>query len=202
VSLAVLMADVPVDLGRDEAREAARRELSDPAYGAAEPGLLEQAMDVVLEWLDELFAAVATASPGGALGLLVLLALLVVAVVVVRLRVGPTARTARVARPVFDARPRSAAEHRAAAAAAAAAGAFDDAVREQFRAIARGLEERGVLDERPGRTADEVAADAGVPELPAAARVFDDVVYGGRAADLASYRFLVHADGLTNAAGR
>lgn len=199
---AALLADVPVDLGRDEAREAARRELSDPAYGAAEPGLLERVMERLLDRLDELFAAVATASPGGALGLLVLLALLVVAVVVVRLRVGRTARAARIARPVFDSRPRSAAEHRAAATSAANAGSFDEAVREQFRAIARGLEERGVLDERPGRTADEVAADAGVPELPAAARVFDDVVYGGRPADLAAYRVMVEADRLTNAARR
>jgi hypothetical protein len=46
-----------------------------------------------------------------------------------------------------------------------------------------------LLEPRPGRTADEAAADAGavVPEcaadLRAAARVFDDIWYGARPAD-------------------
>jgi len=197
VNVAGLPADVPVDVGRDEAREAARRELADPAYSAAEPGLLERAMDRVLDWLDELLSAVATASPGGVAGLVVLALLLLVVVVVVRTRVGRLARAATVARPVFDTRPRSAAEHRAAAGTAAAAGAFAEAVREQFRAVVRELEERGVLDERPGRTADEVATDAGhrlsgcAAALLDAARVFDEVVYGGRPADRLGYERLV-----------
>src|SRR5207342_1782676 len=53
----------------------------------------------------------------------------------------------------------SGAEHRARAAAAAAAGRYDEAVRESMRAIARRLDERALLDPRPGRTADELAAE-------------------------------------------
>ena len=62
-----------------------------------------------------------------------------------------------------------------------------------MRAIVRSLEERTLLDPRPGRTADEAAAEAGRPlprhadRLRAAARTFDDVTYGGRTADEAAY---------------
>lgn len=201
---------VPVDVGRDEAREAARQELADPVYSAAEPGLLERALDWALTWLDELLSGVATATPGGVVGLVVLAVLVLAVVVGVRLRVGRLARSAAVKRPVFDLRPRTAAEYRAAAEQAAAAGEFAAAVRERFRAVARGLEERGVLDERPGRTADEVAADAGArlatgsgcaPALLAAARTFDEVIYGGRPAGAAAYEQLVDTDQLVGATG-
>jgi hypothetical protein len=46
-----------------------------------------------------------------------------------------------------------------------------------------------VLDERPGRTADEAAAEAGralpgqAADLADAARLFDDVTYGGHPAE-------------------
>jgi Flp pilus assembly protein TadB len=82
----------------------------------------------------------------------------------------------------------SAAEHRRAADVAADRGEWREAVLERFRAIVRSLEERVILDERPGRTAHEAAADsaAALPglavELRRASTVFDDVCYGsGRA---------------------
>jgi hypothetical protein len=62
-----------------------------------------------------------------------------------------------------------------------------------MRAIVRSLEERALLDTRPGRTADEAAAEAGrtLPahsdRLRAAARDFDDVTYGGRTATEQAY---------------
>jgi len=55
---------------------------------------------------------------------------------------------------------------------------------DRFRAVVRSLEERVVLDVRPGRTADEAAAVAGVrfpaeaEALRRGARLFDDVCYG------------------------
>lgn len=69
-----------------------------------------------------------------------------------------------------------------------------------MRAIVRSLEERALLDARPGRTADEAAAEAGrtLPEhaarLRAAARSFDDVTYGGRTADQPAYLSLQTLD--------
>ena len=105
-----------------------------------------------------------------------------------RLKVGPLGRREAREQALFSGRARTAAEHRAAADAHAAAGEWADAVRERLRAVVRSLEERAVLDQRPGRTADEAAAEAGAAlpavaaELRRAARLFDDVWYGGRAA--------------------
>jgi hypothetical protein len=199
------MDPIPLDPGRDAARDAAARELSDPAYGSAEPSWFDRALRWVLNRLDDLFAGIASVSPGGFLGLLILLVLVVVIVVVIRLRVGPLARNASVA--VFTGRPRTAAEHRQAAEAAAARGELAEAVRERFRAIARGLEERGVLDERSGRTVAELAREAGsrLPEhavaLRSAALMFDDVWYGGRDATPEGYQRLADLD-LTLAGAR
>ena len=59
--------------------------------------------------------------------------------------------------------------------------------------------ERGLIDARPGRTADELAAEltaallAGADELRSAASVFDAVVYGRRPATSATYDVIVTA---------
>ncbi|WP_159057018.1 DUF4129 domain-containing protein, partial [Streptomyces scabiei] len=101
---------------------------------------------------------------------------------------------------LFDDRPRSAAEHRAAAEAQAAQGHWNQAVQERMRGVVRSLEERALLDVRPGRTADEAASEAGT-SLPAhadrlhtAARDFDDVTYGGRSASEETYLRLAALD--------
>ena len=87
--------------------------------------------------------------------------------------------------PVVDADDdRTAAQLRADADAAAARGDWRSAVIDRFRAVVRSLEERVVLDVRPGRTADEAAAVAGLrfpaeaDALRRGARLFDDVCYG------------------------
>ncbi|CAM3632146.1 DUF4129 domain-containing protein [Kibdelosporangium persicum] len=192
------VTDIPVEIGRDAARDAAVRELSDPAYRDAEPSTLTRVLRWLLDLLDRLLGGAASLIPGGFVGLLVLIALVVAVIVVIRLRVGKLARTARTA--VFAGRRLTAADHRRAAEAAEAKGDLAEAVRERFRAIARGLEERGVLDERSGRTVDEVARAAGA-ELPdhanalrSAAQLFDDVWYGGREATVDEYRRLSDLD--------
>ncbi|MFC9874484.1 DUF4129 domain-containing protein [Nocardia salmonicida] len=100
-------------------------------------------------------------------------------------------------------RPRlgAAAEHRAAAENAASRRDYDRALRERFRAVLRGLEQDGSLPVRRSRTAQETADDAttALPleqstELHPAARSFDEVVYGGRAATEDEYRRLEYAD--------
>lgn len=177
--------------GRDEAREAAARELSDPAYAADDPSWPTRAVQWVLTRLGDLLDAVATTAPGGYGGLLVLAVILVLAVVAVRLRLGRVGRVTSGERALFAARDRSAEDHRRAADAHADRGEWAEAVRERLRGIVRGLEERDLLDARAGRTADEAAAEAGralpdrAAELRAAARTFDEVSYGGRPADAA-----------------
>lgn len=185
---AVLTAP-PLDPGRDVAREWARRELSDPVYAKARPGLLQRLVEWVIERLQSIdLSSSLVADPRTGIVLLVLVAALVVTVVLLRtgrLR-GPGRRAS--SEPVLADRTLDAAAYRARADEAAAAGRWADAVRERFRAVVRALEERVVLDERPGRTADEAASEAAAAlpalagELAAGARVFDDVCYGDRTA--------------------
>ena len=187
-------------LARDAAREAAREELRRREYTQAQPPLVLRVIGRVLREIGELLDRAAGAAPGGRLGLLALFIMLGVFVAVVLSRVGPLARRSP-GRPLFEGpRSLSAAEHRALADQAARQGHFGDAVRERLRAVVRDLEVRGALDPRPGRTAGEVARDGGaaVPavagDLRRAAVLFDEIWYGGRAADASSYAIMVAVD--------
>jgi hypothetical protein len=188
-------------LTREQARDAAREELSNPGYDDAQPPLVLRLLGRLVRELLDLLERAASATPGGAFGVLVLLTLLALLVGVVLAKVRPQRGRRRSAAVFDDATVRAAAEHRADADAAAAQGRFADAVRERLRAVVRELESRGVLDPRPGRTADEVAREAGavVPEiaddLTRGTRLFDEVWYGGRPADASSYAVLVGVDG-------
>lgn len=195
-----MVSDVPVDLDRDDAREAAIRELSDPSYVKDDLNPLERAMKWLLEKAGELFMG------GGGLdgltSILVIVLVVVVIVIVARLGIGRVGRSrrSRGGGSVFGETAMSAAEHRAAAERAAAAGNFAEAVRERFRATVRELEQRGVLDARAGRTVDEVAYEAGqalpplAQDLRGAAVRFDDVWYGGRIATPEAYQQMVTVD--------
>jgi len=195
-----VIASVPVDLGRDEAAQLAREELAKQVYRDAGPGLVERLVRWLLEQAGRLLDGAAGVSPGGYSGLVVVLLLVAAAVVAVRLKVGPLGRRAAREEALFVGRTRTAAQHRAAADAHAAAGAWAEAVRERLRAVVRSLEQRAVLDERAGRTADEAAAEAGraLPScaagLRAAAVLFDEIWYGGRPAGPESYAALRDLD--------
>ncbi|MFE7779136.1 DUF4129 domain-containing protein [Streptomyces sp. NPDC057445] len=192
--------DVPVDIPRVPAREAAERELSRPMYHENDPNLLQRALDRFWEWVDGIFSSASGATPGGALGLVVIVLIVIALATALWWRLGTPRRTPTSGDALFDKGPRSAAEHRADAEAHASAGRFDQAVQERMRAVVRSLEERALLDPRPGRTADEAAAEAGRPlpdhadALRTAARTFDDVTYGGRPADQQMYLHLKDLD--------
>jgi hypothetical protein len=198
---------VPVDLGRDEARELAEEELRSPVYDAAEPTPLERFARWIGDRLSDLLDGVVGLGPGGYGGLLLLVGVVVVAVVVVRLVVGRVGRDARgPGGAVLGATVRSAAEHRRAADEHARRGEWAAAVQERMRAVVRGLEERDLIAPAAGRTAPEVAAEAGrllperAAELRTAAAAFDAVVFGGRPAgpdDDARLRALDEALGRT-----
>ncbi|MEV1026520.1 DUF4129 domain-containing protein [Streptomyces sp. NPDC050264] len=190
----------PVTIPRDPAREAAERELSKPAYHENDPSWFVRALNKFWEWVDKLFSAASDATPGGTLGLVVILIAVVAVAIALWWRLGTPRRSPVPAAPLFDDRPRSAAEHRAAAEAHAAQGHWNQAVQERMRALVRSLEERALLDPRPGRTADEAASEAARPlpghadRLHAAARDFDDVAYGGRTATPDTYQRLAALD--------
>lgn len=191
----MILLSVPVDLGRDEARDLARRELSRPSYDRDTP-ILTRALTWLGDQLERLLDAAGNTLSSTA-GLAVIVIIAVAVAVIVILRAGPLARsTTGRDGAVLPGRPRSAAEYRATADAAAARGDWTSAAIERFRAVVAGLEERGVLDARAGRTADEAATEAtavlGEIPLPDGVRsgragggmrsgalVFDGVRYGG-----------------------
>ncbi|MFJ2702281.1 DUF4129 domain-containing protein [Streptomyces sp. NPDC087428] len=192
--------DIPVDTPRVPAREAARHELSKPMYHENDPNLLQRALDHLWQWIGDLLSSASGVAPGGPAGLVVLVLVVLALVAALWWRLGTPQRGPGPSDALFESGPHSAAEHRRAAETHAAAGRWNQAVQERMRAIVRSLEERALLDPRPGRTADEAAAEAGHPlpahatRLLAAARQFDDVTYGGRTADEQAYLTLLALD--------
>ncbi|MFF4051971.1 DUF4129 domain-containing protein [Streptomyces chartreusis] len=190
----------PLTIPRDPAREAARRELSKGMYHENDPSWFQRALDSFWDWVEDLFNSASTVTPGGPLGLVVVILVVVAVIGALWWRLGTPRRQPTSSAALFDDRPRSAAEHRAAAEAHAAQGHWNQAVQERMRAIVRSLEERALLDVRPGRTADEAAAEAGLSlpahtdRLRAAARDFDDVTYGGRTATQQAYQRIAELD--------
>ncbi|MCY0932000.1 DUF4129 domain-containing protein [Streptomyces sp. H27-H1] len=191
----------PLTIGREAAREAARHELSKPAYHRNDPGLFQRGLDHFWEWVGEIFDRASGATPGGALGLVAITVFALLLVAALWWRLGaPRRNPARTPADLFGDGLRSAADHRAAAEALAGEGRWSGAVQERMRAVVRSLEERTLLDPRPGRTADEAAAEAAVSlpshaaALHAAARTFDDVTYGAHPADATMYATLTTLD--------
>ncbi|MFC8922735.1 DUF4129 domain-containing protein [Cellulosimicrobium sp. NPDC057127] len=181
MTLPALATDVPVRPDADEARRWVVEELTKPEY-STDPSLLSRFLD----WLAELFDGAPSLDVSGRwAALVVVLVVLVVAAIAFRVA-GPVRLSRRTAASavVLDDDTRSAAELRDAADAAAAAGDWATAVLERFRAVVRSLEERALLEPRPGRTAWEAAQAAGerVPDvaddLVRGAHLFDDVCYG------------------------
>ena len=187
-----------IDIDRDTAHQAAQRELDKPIYPK---GSLAQQL---YEWIHELLFRViekGSSVPGGWFTLSVLFVLLVVAIVVAIRVVRLTIRTRRGGDyQLFDTGQLSADQHRAIAERFAVEGNWAAAIRHRLRAVARELEEARILDPVPGRTANELATDAGarlphlVFELSEAAAAFNDVTYGERPGTLAGYQLIAGLD--------
>ena len=193
-------------LDREAAQRAARDELSKRPYEEAKPPWTYRALNWVFEQIDKALSKATQVVPGGALGVVVLVLVLLLLTGLVVWRVRPS-RVGRGEEALFGTGSvLSADDHRRLAEDAAGRGDWADAVRERLRAVARELESRGVLDPRPGRTADELAREAGEAVAAVAAplargvQVFDDVWYGGRPAEASSYAVLVEVDSVVREA--
>jgi hypothetical protein len=193
-----------VDIDRDAAHEAARQELDKPIYPRA------SLTDRLSELIDDLIYRIAAGGagvPGGWLTIGVLVLLVAVAVVVAVRVARRTMRTDRGDHSLYGGHELRAAEHRVTAEQHAQAGQWALAIRHRLRAIARQLEESGVLPPVPGRTATELANDAGLAlpglssELREAATAFNDVTYGDRPGSEAAYRSVAALDDHIRAAG-
>jgi hypothetical protein len=187
----VLLPD-PLQVDRGTARGAARNELQKRIYHQHDEPLALRALNWVLDRLDHALSRASDFSPGGTTGLVLIVIAVLVLLVVLRWRLGPLGRAARAPAALFDDTALDADDYRARADARASAGDYAEAVRERLRAIVRELEQRGVLEPRLGRTADEAAREAGVVLISLAtplregAQLFDEIWYGGRAADAAA----------------
>ncbi|MGW3040051.1 DUF4129 domain-containing protein [Kitasatospora sp. NPDC001159] len=191
----------PVTVPRDPARDAARDELLKADYHKNDPTALERITDWFWDHIDHALGSLSGGGTDGATGLVLFLIVAVLIAAALWWRLGAPKRAARTVPGVYGTQgPRSAAQYRSDAAGHAAAGQWAEAVRDQMRALVRALEERTLLDTRPGRTADEAAVEAGraLPEhaaaLTAAARAFDDIAYGDRTADQDAYQLLLDLD--------
>ena len=184
----LLRAASPPPVTRDGAAAAARDELSKRAYHRNDPSLVQRALQWLLKKAAKALDAAANHAPGHGLGLLLLVVLLLLLVAVVGTRIGKLRRTPHASGPLFGDEVLDASDHRQRAEQFAAAQQWAQAVREWLRAITRELEQRGVLDPRPGRTADELRDEvsAQLPgvadDLRRATSTFDAVWYGGRPA--------------------
>lgn len=177
-----LRTAVPVEPDGPTARRWAEAELSDPVYHRR-----ESLLDRLWQWVLEQLAQAGTVAVDPRMAALVLAGVLVLGLGTALIVAGPVRRARRAerqSRDVFGDDTRTAAELRASADAHAAAGRWGPAVLDRVRAVLRSLEERALLDDRPGRTAHEATQEAGA-RLPAVAAdlhraglLFDDVRYG------------------------
>jgi hypothetical protein len=163
--------------------------------------LLQRAFSAVWHWLSDAYDRITSATPGGALGLLLII-VVIVAIVIVLVR--RRSASSRIRRPDAAALDLPAdvpsAELRTLADALAEQQDWAEAVRARLRAVVRLLEERGVLDPRPGRTAAEVAAEAGavradlLDPLWEGAMIFGEIWYGRRRATAADHAVLLELE--------
>ncbi|GAA1946271.1 DUF4129 domain-containing protein [Microbacterium deminutum] len=179
-------AALPLTPDGSEGRRLAEHELGDPVYQAAQPTVIDRIARAVAQFFERLFDVQLNGGWGSAFA--VIASVVVVVVIVVAFIVWGVPRAVRRA-PAESAslfgeeEARSAAELRSAAASHALNGEWDAAIVLRFRALARGVFERGVVATPPGATVHAFARSAALvfpssaTELEAAATAFDDVRY-------------------------
>jgi hypothetical protein len=198
----------PLTPDGDEARRWAERELADPAYAAAEPTPLDRIAQAIADFIESLFSTQLSGDWGPWVA--VIAAVIVVLVIAAAFLVWGVPRAtgrSRTMAALFEAEEqRSAAELRRDAAACAGGGEWDAAIVLRFRALARGLVERGAVDTPPGATVHAFARaaarsfPASADELESAAAAFDDVRYLRRPGTEDLYRRIAAVDDTVTAA--
>lgn len=186
----------------EEARSLAEEELSRPEYTAAEPTPFDLWARDVQDFVERLFDPDVGSGAGQAwLSLLVVLVVAALVVAVVLWGRPRASRRTREHRQLLGAADvRAAAALRTDAERAARRGEWGEAVVFRYRALARGLLERDLIDPAPGATAQAIAREGAVlfpterESLAAAATVFDAVRYLGLDAREDRYRSLAETD--------
>ncbi|MBN8423780.1 DUF4129 domain-containing protein [Microbacterium esteraromaticum] len=186
----------------DEARERAQDELSRAEYQAATPTWFDRLAADVAEWFFGLFRG----DGAGAVApvAVTIIVIIIVAALLVALAIWGRPRASRSVRRraelLGEQDDRTAAQLRAEADRRAKAHDWDGAVVLRFRALARSLIERDVIEPAPGATAQAIAREASVAfpgfgdRLHSAATAFDAVRYLDRPSDATAYRVLAETD--------
>jgi hypothetical protein len=189
-------------IGRRAAQQLARRELARPQFQ-------ESVVTRILHWFSrelDLVSRALNGLPGGLWPTVVLLIALVVVIAAVVIWLRPAALSRTLSPEGLSGSGLSARDHRELAERYAGDGDYSAAIIETMRAVAASVEERGLLPARPGRTADELAVQAGqvlpdlAGDLSAAARLFDEIRYGSRAGTAAGYETVRQLDARIRAA--
>jgi len=190
---------------RDEARRLAEEELARPEYAAAQPTAFDRWAHEVQQFFGRLLDPDLDAN-GGWLGptlTLVLAAIIIAALVVAIVSWGrPRARRKATDSTTLLGSPDtlSAVRLRADAERAARAHDWQTAITQRYRALARGMMERDLIDPAPGATAQAIARAAAAvfpdeqPRIADAAGAFDAVRYLGAPGDEAGYLTVRNAD--------
>lgn len=176
----------PLTPDGDDARRLAEQELSDPAYAAAEPTAIDRVSRAVGDFFAGLFSAEVPAGWGPTLAVVAAVVVIILVVVAFLIWGAPRANRrsrAQIADLFREDEGRTAADLRRDAEACAARGEWDDAVILRFRALARGVIERGAVTTPPGATVHAFAQStarafpSSANDLEHAAAAFDDVRY-------------------------
>ncbi|MGJ0387738.1 DUF4129 domain-containing protein [Microbacterium sp. CGR1] len=187
----------------EEARKWAEQELSDPRYADAKPTWFDNLARDIGRFLADLFTSDNSANVGPSA--LIIVSIIVFGALVAALIIWGRPRRAQAVRrgrgDLLGADDdRSATQLRADAERCARAGDWDEATILRFRALARGLLERDLIDPSPGATAQAIAREVSVvfpvETIPVrdAAVSFDDVRYLRHPATESSYAELAATD--------
>lgn len=187
----------------DEARRWAEQELTKSEYLAAQPTAFDRASLAVIEYFEKLLNPDIEGGSGGVV-LLVILGLVILAALVVGVLLWGKPRPSRRIPPaqmmLGESDHLTADELRRRAERSARAGEWGNAMTQRYRALARGLIERDLLDPAPGATAQAIASDTARAfpgqrqSLLEAATLFDAVRYLGKVGDEAGYVTISEAD--------
>lgn len=187
----------------DEARRWAEEELSNSRYDEAEPTWFDYVARDIGRFFADLFNSDNSAAVGPS-ALIIVIILIVAALVAALIIWGRPRRSQAVRRARTDLLgvddDRSAAQLRADAERSARDSDWDTATILRFRAIAKGLLERDLIDPAPGATAQAIAREASrtfsdeTAAMRAAATAFDDVRYLRHPATADSYAELAATD--------
>ena len=187
----------------DEARRWAEEELANPRYADAKPTWFDLVARDVGRFIADLFSSENGANVGPS-ALIIVIVIIAAALITALILWGRPRSSRAVRRARADllgaSDDRTSAQLRSDAERRAREGDWDAATVLRYRAVARSLWERDLIDPAPGATAQAIAREASTvfPDeadaLRRAASAFDDVRYLERRATPESYRELAETD--------